>query len=524
MKSWTVAHRITAIVGLFSLTLISFGSFAAYTRSRVQVGGPYFRQIDLSKDLVADILPPPAYIIEAYLLVFQIANSDEATVRADLISRLTAAESQFEERQAFWTKALPASEMKTALTTDAAQPARDFFRVIHERLLPAVARGDLAEARALVNDELSSTYTHHRQAIDAVVTLANQFAQDNERQAKQAVQASAWWELTIGMSGLIAIVALTMLVVRQLNRTLRAAALELDHGAEQNFSASAQVAATSQRLATGSSEQSASLEETSASLEELAASAKGNAEASARAKTLANEARTAADRNAIDLRQMTDAMREIRASSDEVANIVRTIDEIAFQTNILALNAAVEAARAGETGRGFLVVADEVRALAQRSAEASKETAGKIETAVATASRGMEMSSRVSAGLNAITVRIREVDRLVSEVASGSKEQNENLQQINRAVAAMDKVVQSNAAAVEEGAAAAEELSQQAGALVSTVSSIHALVDRRDEIRKVSLATQPKPMKSYRAEVLRRPPLLRAETVIESPAESLAVG
>jgi methyl-accepting chemotaxis protein len=166
----------------------------------------------------------------------------------------------------------------------------------------------------------------------------------------------------------------------------------------------------------------------------------------------------------------------IKVSSDDIAKIIKTIDEIAFQTNILALNAAVEAARAGEAGMGFAVVADEVRNLAQRGAQAAKETAGKIEGAITKSGQGVELTGKVAQALNDIVTKVRQVDELVAEVAGASREQTQGIAQINTSVGEMDKVTQSNAASSEETAAAAQELNAQAETMRESVAELLRLV------------------------------------------------
>jgi methyl-accepting chemotaxis protein len=270
--------------------------------------------------------------------------------------------------------------------------------------------------------------------------------------------------------------AVGVLSTRGITRTLRRESARLASGAEQTSAASSQVSAASQTLAEGASEQAASLEETSASLEEIASMTKRNADNALTTKGLANAARVAADSGASNMQKMSLAMQDIKTSSDDISKIIKTIDEIAFQTNILPLNAAVEAARAGEAGMGFAVVADEVRNLAQRSAQAAKETAAKIETAIAKTTQGVQVSEKVAQSLAEIVTNARKVDELVAEIATASKEQSDGIEQVNTAVAQMDKVTQSNAASAEESASAAQELNSQTRLLRSVVDEMLKMV------------------------------------------------
>ncbi len=275
----------------------------------------------------------------------------------------------------------------------------------------------------------------------------------------------------------ILFIALANLTVeRYVKGPIRRVINDLKLGVDRLKESSTEMASNSQSLAEGASEQAASLEETSASLEEMSSMAKGSGESAQKATDLARQASAAGDRGAADMQAMSVAMEAIKVSSDDIAKIIKTIDEIAFQTNILALNAAVEAARAGEAGLGFAVVADEVRNLAQRSAQAAKETAAKIEGAISRTGQGVEISRKVATTLNEIVTKARQVDELAAQVASASREQTQGITQINSAVGQMDKVTQSNAAGAEESAAAAEHLNAQAETMRQSVAELLMLV------------------------------------------------
>ncbi len=265
---------------------------------------------------------------------------------------------------------------------------------------------------------------------------------------------------------------LAFFITRSITKPLNLAITQLSTGADQTASASAQVSSASQSLAEGSSEQASSLEETSSSLEEMSSMTRRNADNALHANEIAAKTRQAADSGVTEMIEMSKAMQAIKTSSDDISKIIKTIDEIAFQTNILALNAAVEAARAGEAGAGFAVVADEVRSLAQRSAVAARETADKIQDAVKKSEQGVGISNRVSTSLNEIVTLAREVDKLISEIANASKEQDQGIHQINEAVSQMDQITQSNAASAEETASASEELSAQAEELRQIVDGL----------------------------------------------------
>jgi len=265
-------------------------------------------------------------------------------------------------------------------------------------------------------------------------------------------------------------------VVFGLTKTLRRIVTELSRGSDQITAAAGQVASASQSLAQGASEQAASLEETSASSEEVNTMAQQNAGNSQTAAQLV----TSSQQKFVDanhkLEQMVVAMREINTSSDKISKIIKVIDEIAFQTNILALNAAVEAARAGEAGMGFAVVADEVRNLAQRSAQAARDTATLIEESIAKSNDGKGKVDEVATAIQGIIREAAEVKGLIDQVSGSSQEQTRGIEQVAKAIVQMQNVTQTTAASAEESAAAAQELSAQSETMREVAARLEAMV------------------------------------------------
>ncbi len=366
-------------------------------------------------------------------------------------------------------------------------------------------------------------------AIDDIVAMVNAFESENttgdqERLNRDKARVQLLTLVMVGV-GVGAALFLGLYLSFSVSRQIRRVVGQLEAGAAEVTLASNHITTASQTLAEGASEQAASLEETSASLEEMASMTKRNADNARQANELAAQARVAADTGSKDMVAMSEAMQEIKNSSDDIAKIIRTIDEIAFQTNILALNAAVEAARAGEAGMGFAVVADEVRNLAQRSALAAKETAAKIESAIAKTAQGVVINGKVAASLNEIVDKTRQVDTLAAEVASASREQSQGIQQVNIAVTQMDKITQSNAASAEESASAAQELNAQAVSLKEAVNELLRLVggkvDQASRANKSETATNEKLSRAGATSAVRRHPE-RTSPNTPAPASSPA--
>ena len=254
--------------------------------------------------------------------------------------------------------------------------------------------------------------------------------------------------------------------VKDLERALE----EVRNSSDQVALTSEQLSSASQNISSGAQEQAASLEETSATLEEITATVRQNADSARQANQLAAGAREAAEKGGAVMNSAVAAMGEINAASNRIADIITTIDEIAFQTNLLALNAAVEAARAGEQGRGFAVVASEVRSLAQRSASAAKEIKGLIQDSVRKVENGSSLVNASGQTLNDIVASVKRVTDIVGEIAAASQEQATGVEQVAKAMSQMDQVTQTNSAQTEEMSSTAEELSATAASLQDLVA------------------------------------------------------
>lgn len=494
---------------LFVGSTLTIGTVGYRTFEDVRINGGRYDEIIQSKDLLADVLPPPAYIIEGNLTAFQMLDAPKGDVDT-FAARIRALQADFQARNEYWGKHLQEGKSKQALVRSQ-RPGAAFFDLFHAEFLPALRRGDVGKARELLAGPMALLYSEHRAAVDEVVAQATADARSLEDTARQATSSAlsalvsfallafgaaalflAWisrlittpiskvastleqvaegnltcrvevesddeaGKMAAGLNKAVASMAETVSKVRDVAHTMTAASRELSSAANE--------------ISSGAQRQASSLEETAASLEEISSAVKLNADNAQQASLLATQSRDTAEKGGRTVASAVGAMSEITQSSRKIADIITTIDEIAFQTNLLALNAAVEAARAGEQGRGFAVVATEVRNLARRSASASKEIKTLIGDSVSKIGAGSAHINQSGEELQGIVSAVKRVTDIIQEIASASREQNTGISQVTRAISQLDGVTQHNAAQTEELSATAQHLADSARELEQLVS------------------------------------------------------
>jgi methyl-accepting chemotaxis protein len=487
----------SAIAALVILVL-SFSSFRTLDGTA--------RKALIAKDVVADILPPPMYLIEMRLVlsqaVEQTAPLDEARRRFDKLA------AEYEERVQYW-RANPPYGLEQQLLGEQHVQAQRFIEQARSGPLARLAAGDHDGALQALK-AADTTYQAHRAGVDRTVVAGSKFA-DAAIDEFGATTRRGYWTMPLaagvlllisGALGVWIFVDLTGAVKQCAGLARRVAEGDLSQhvdttrtdelgdllrtmnemsgnlarivsnvrdGSHAIAGATAQIAQGNLDLSSRTETQASHLQETTASVEQMYGTLGTSADTARQADQLVAEAaRIAADgHQAVSTLGAT--MGEIQASSRRIGEIIGVIDGIAFQTNILALNAAVEAARAGEQGRGFAVVASEVRNLAQRSAEAAREIRTLITTSTAQVEDGSVHADHAGRTLAAIVAQVNKVTTLVGEVAGTAGRQTQGFAQINASLGRIDTATQQNAALVEQTAAAAANLNAQATQLSRAV-------------------------------------------------------
>jgi methyl-accepting chemotaxis protein len=400
-RSVALSRRLAALIAIFSLGFVIYGLWSFNTHNEFKVNVPVYQTIVKGKDLVADTLPPPAYIIESYLVSFQLMATLDPTRQQQLIARLKLLRSDYDARHVYWAEAGLAPDMADALLKRAYAPALTFYDVAFKQVISALQVQDAAIAVA--TKAMEQAYEIHRQVINEVVTMANTHAIAFEASASERI-ASATAVLALVLSLGIGI-ACVMLIATSITRPLHdaielaqvVAAGDLTSSIATMFddepgqllqalkhvsdslsttvglvrSSTEMIAAAAREIAAGNLDlsvrteaQAGSLEETASTMEQLTSIVRQNAQHARSANALVGSASEVAIEGGQMVARVVQTMGAIKESSHKIVDILSVIESIAFQNNILALNAAVEAARAGEQGRGFAVVVTEVRNLA----------------------------------------------------------------------------------------------------------------------------------------------------------------
>jgi len=470
--NWTINRRIYALIAIFAAGLSMLALITAWSSARAQKTGKEVKErmrqletVNRMKNAVNELA------LTAMDIMVDRAEGRISADRAEAISMNRA----LVEKEV--TELIAAAD--TAEEKRLGEHVRDAAPLLFAAFddLAAAVTGRAAESRfAELDDRIDETATAMKKALDDITVSMTR--ENREAIAKLSADLAsagraAWtaWIIILAATG-----AAAVLIVRRITTVLSSAVHGLARAGTEVNTAAAQVASGSQQLAAGASEQAASVEEISASMEETASMTRQNADNARHSAALMDEMDTVVADAANAIVHLTEGMDEALKASEETTRINQTIDDIAFQTNLLALNAAVEAARAGEAGAGFAVVAEEVRNLAQRAAEAARSTASLLDDTGEKIKNGSRMASRAAEVFGLVKEKAAKSRDLVNEISTASEEQASGMAQISTAVMEIDKVTQQNAAISEETASSSSELSSQAESMLEFIERINVLV------------------------------------------------
>jgi hypothetical protein len=471
VSQWTIGRKIAVGFLLVLAQSLSVGVYALWKTAQTssslsRVSSEYLPENELASQVERGLLNARIHFI--YFVTIQKEGSLDKGW-----ARFRDVEHELPKLQELVARSGDFAEIRP----DVDQLCRDFqsYKPVLERII------DVVQRRQNTGPEFAALLNEWARLGGAMVESAGRLSRRGTEAADESAKQASARRVTIILAGaclggLLIGVALTFYVTRDIAGALGKITQELDEAAHEVAGAASQVAGSAESLSKGAMEQAAALQQTSTSSQEINSMASRNAANSKSAMDkMVETSQQIGNTNRI-LEQMVISMNEINTSSQKISKIIQVIDEIAFQTNILALNAAVEAARAGEAGMGFAVVADEVRNLAQRSAQAAKDTAGLIEESIARANDGKGKVERVAAAVQSITGSSSQVSLLVEEVNLGSQEQARGIEQVSKAIAQMERATEAAAASAEQSAWAGQGLGTQAQKLESIVQSLDAMV------------------------------------------------
>jgi methyl-accepting chemotaxis protein len=510
LSNWPVARQLGAAFGLMLVLLLALGAMSLTALQRIDkqseaLAGKYLMG-------VGHLAAVRTELNTLRELEIKHSRTSDKSHRAAYEERIAASSKLYQASLAAYGALVTGDDERQLF--DKLQSAGSAYAAAQQKVIGTVRQKQAADAADINDGVTSKAFEASNGALTALSTLglergaaAGSLARTNYKQAQLAIAGMLALGLVLGLA---CSVGLTRRLLRQLGgepatasamaqavaagdlttvirlrpgdstslmaslqamqTSLAKTVTQVRQGSESVATASAQIAQGNQDLSIRTEHQASSLQQTSATMDELGSTVRNNADNARQANQLALNASGVAVHGGEVVSQVVQTMKGINTSSKKIADIIGTIDGIAFQTNILALNAAVEAARAGEQGRGFAVVASEVRSLAQRSAEAAKEIKTLISASVERVEQGTTLVDQAGTTMEEIVSAIRRVSDIVGEISSASVEQSSGVTQVGKAVTQMDHTTQQNAALVEESAAAAESLRQQALQLVEAVA------------------------------------------------------
>ncbi|HZX31313.1 MAG TPA: methyl-accepting chemotaxis protein [Rhodocyclaceae bacterium] len=540
LNALKLSHRFAILIGIVVLGFAAYGGWSFKTLSDLKVNGPLYQRIALGKDLVADILPPPEYILESYLVTLQLSSETDSREQDKLIDRLKVLKREYDKQHEFWRQADLGKELEEVFLKRAHEPAAAFYGLAFDSLVPALRQGN-KDAVAAAMTKMKIAYGEHRLAIDEVVQIAQKRTEADESDARQRIDSATMLMLAILAVAMITSIAVSTAITRgllaslggepsyavEVSRTIAAGDLTMaidtrpgdrtsllaemkqmqsslkevirrTHDATaQLVDASQALASASQQVAESSGQQSEAAASMAASVEQMSASIAHVSSSANDTRTISNEAGilsqegadlvrgTIAEMNNISVavEQSTQLIHQLGEQSDKITGIVNVIKEIADQTNLLALNAAIEAARAGEQGRGFAVVADEVRKLAEKTTLSTQEIATMIaaiqqgthcavqgmEDGGAKVRHGVAMASQTGDTMDRIEAGAKKVQAAVDEISNALREHGASSGAIAANVEKIAQMTEENSAAVSEVSRAATDLKQLATTLQANV-------------------------------------------------------
>ena len=477
MKTWTIGKRISFLSVLLTLMSAGMGTIAFIAFKQAQ---------DVAHQISDDYMPGlvsgskiSAGLNEAFARTLQSANAGSEEEKQGYIAIVSKIATMVNEELKLYEKSIRTEEDRQNFKV--LMEKRVKYAEIRTAYFDLIKANKPQEANQLAYAKLFPAYIEFSKASDQLVAY-NRDGGDQSGRKIAALSDRANSIILWSMVGVLrCCIIVSTMIVRSTGAVLEEMSLQISQNAEQVAAASTQVAAASQALAKGASEQAASLEEANSSLMELAGGTKANLGAADNtASCMHKEMSPNFDRIQNSVTSMESSMNALVASGNETSKIIKTIDEIAFQTNILALNAAVEAARAGEAGAGFAVVAEEVRNLAQRCAEAARNTQTLLQSSHEQLGRTASHFSEVNQLLRDNASLGKKVGDMVSGIRTSSQEQSEHVEQVSQVVSQIDQVTQTNAATAEESASAAEELNAQASSMKEAVQALLRLAGAKN--------------------------------------------